>query len=166
MTPIHLYCKANKRKRNDQAVGVYAYILQEGTECKEAIELLEEETRVAKLELLALATGLKALEDTKKLDENQVVHLYVSNEYILEELQKGMQDQENGKALNFSKGTEYTELWEEVEHLLGQGVTYTANGLNKKERGEDDEMIKSNMGKLNKLACDEINRYFRGNAPQ
>ncbi|MHC1747093.1 MAG: hypothetical protein AB9856_01730 [Cellulosilyticaceae bacterium] len=160
MTGIHLYCKANKRKRNNKAVGIYAYIIQEGEASKESINLLEEETRVARLELLALATGLQDLEAHNKLEGDVPLAIYVTNEYILEELQKGMEDQASGKALNFSKGTEYTELWKIVESLLGKGIHYTATSLNKKDRGENDEEIKRNMGMLNKMACDEINRYF------
>lgn len=160
MTEIHLYCKANKRKRNDKAVGIYAYILQEEGESKEMIQVLEEETRVARLELLALVTGLKDLEARNKLEDKGPIYLYVTNEYILEELQKGMEDQNAGKALNLSNGTEYTDLWKELESLLGK-VNLKAMGLNKKDRVQDDEVIKSNMGMLNKMVCDAINGYFR-----
>lgn len=161
MTEIHLYCKANKRKRNDKTVGIYAYILQEKAESKEIIQLLEEETRVAKLELLALITGLKDLEARNKLGNEAPIYLYVTNEYILEELQKGMKNQAMGKALNLSNGTEYTDLWEELENLLGK-INFRAMGLNKKDRVPDDEVIKSNMGRLNKMVCDAMNEYFRG----
>lgn len=161
MTGIHLYCKASKRKRNDNAIGIYAYIIQEGETSKEMVWRLEGETRVAKLEMLALVAGLKELEKNHPLEGNQELYLYVSNEYILEELQKGMDNQADGKALNFNKGTEYTQLWEVIESLLGKTIHYTVTGLNKKDRGDSDEAIKSNMGLLNKMACDEINRYFR-----
>ena len=161
MTEIHLYCKANKRKRNDKTVGIYAYILQEKEESKEMIQLLEEETRVARLELLALVTGLKDLEASNKLKGKGTIYLYVTNEYILEELQKGMKDQEMGNVLDFSNPSEYTDLWKELENLLGK-VNFRAMGLNKKDRVPDDEVIKSNMGILNKMVCDAINEYFRG----
>lgn len=160
MTGIHLYCKANKRNRNDKAVGIYAYILQGEGESKEMIQLLEEETRVARLELLALVTGLKDLEARNKLEGREPIYLYVTNEYILEELQKGMEDQAKGKTLNLSNGTEYTDLWKELESLLGK-IDFRAMGLNKKDRVQEDEAIKGNMGMLNKMVCDAINGYFR-----
>lgn len=161
MTSIQLYCKANKRKRNDQTVGVYAYILQKGDTSKEAIRLLEEETRVAKLELMALSTGLQDLEDAKILQAGQRLNIYVTNEYILEELQRGISQKKSGKAISFNKGEVYTELWDRIESLLQKDIDYTVMGLNKKDRAQEDEEIKSNMGKLNKMACDEINRFFR-----
>lgn len=161
ITGIHLYCKANKRKRNDKTVGIYAYILQEEGKSKEVIQLLEEEARVARLELLALVTGLKDLEERNKLEENKTVYLYVTNEYILEELQKGMKNQDMGKILDFSNPSEYTDLWKELEKLLSK-TQFIPMGLNKKDRVADDEVIKSNMGILNKMVCDAINEYFRG----
>lgn len=160
MTGIHLYCKANKRNRGGKAVGIYAYILQGEGESKEMIQVLEEETRVARLELLALVTGLKDLEARNKLEGGEPIYLYVTNEYILEELQKGMKDQAMGKALNLSNGTEYTDLWKELENLLGK-IDFRAMGLNKKDRVQEDETIKGNMGMLNKMVCDAINGYFR-----
>lgn len=161
MTPIQLYCKTNKRKRNDQAVGVCAYILQQGDTSKEAIKLLEEETRVARLELMALATGLEELEDTKMLQAGQPIHIYVTNEYILEELQRGISQKKSGKAISFNKGEEYMDLWNTIESLLQKDIDYTVMGLNKKDRDQENEEVKGNMGKLNKMACDEINRFFR-----
>lgn len=161
MNVINLYCKANKRKRGGKAVGAYAYLLKEGTDYKEEVHLLEEEIRVARLEMMALSEGLKALEDGKKLESTQQIHIYVSNEYILEELLKGMEDHSKGKALHFNKGTEYVDLWEDVENLLTKCMTYTVTGLNKKDRGEDEEEIKRNIGVLNKIVCDEINQFLR-----
>lgn len=150
-----------KRKRNDKTVGIYAYILQEEGKSKEVIQLLEEEARVARLELLALVAGLKDLEERNKLEENKTVYLYVTNEYILEELQKGMKNQDMGNILDFSNPSEYTDLWKELEKLLSK-TQFIPMGLNKKDRVEDDEVIKSNMGILNKMVCDAINEYFRG----
>lgn len=161
MNTIHLYCKANKRKRNDKTVGVYAYIVQEASSSEEKVIRIEGESRVAKLELMALVAGLQNLVDANRLVASKQLHLYVTNEYILEELQKGIKAHATGKALSFSKGTEYTELWEVLESILSKMPKYRVTGLNKKDRGEDDDIIKGNMGLLNKLACDEINHYFR-----
>lgn len=160
MNDINLYCKANKRKRNGKAIGAYAYILKDQVECKEEVYILEEEMRVGRLELLALASALKDLEMQDKLGEENHLNLYVSNEYILEELSKGIEDKMAGKALNFSKGIEYINLWEEIERLLTKCQVYTVTGLNKKDRGECEEEIKRNMGMLNKIVCDHINKLF------
>ncbi|MBU3810562.1 MAG: hypothetical protein H9893_02750 [Candidatus Niameybacter stercoravium] len=158
MNPIHLYCKANKRKRNGEAVGAYAYILKGEDLYKEEIQVLKEETRVARLELLALSEGLKDLDTQEKLGGK--LYIYVSNEYLLEELLKGMEDQLKGKPLNFNKGTGYVALWEAIENYLTKSKGYKVIGLNKKDRGEDEEAIKAHMGLLNKIVCDAINQHL------
>lgn len=164
MNVMNLYCKANKRKRDGKAVGAYAYILKDEIEYKEEVHLLEEETRVARLELLALNAGLRALKETHQLENAGCIQIYVSNEYILEELLKAVKDKVAGRTLNFNKGEEYTDLWEEVELLLNLCQAYTVTGLNKKDRGEGEEEIKRHMGMLNKVVCDEVNHYFRANS--
>lgn len=161
MNHIDLYCKANKRKRNNKVVGAYAYLLKDGEACKEEVCILEEETRVARLEMLALVNALEDLEQGGKLSEVNIINLYVSNEYILEELLKGREDKEKGKALNFNKGTEYIALWERTEELLTKCQNYTVTGLNKKDRGACEEEIKGNMGTLNKIVCDGINHHLK-----
>lgn len=161
MNAINLYCKANKRKRDDKAIGAYAYILKDENGYKEEVYILDGEMRVGRLELLALVSALKDLEMQNKLNGENQVNLYVSNEYILEELIKGIEDQLAGKTLNFSKGTEYIDLWQEVENLLDKCQGYTVTGLNKKDRGECEEEIKRSMGALNKIVCDRINSCLR-----
>lgn len=161
MNDIDLYCKANKRKRHDRAVGAYAYLLKDEEKCKEEVYILEEETRVARLEMLALVSALEDLEKQGRLDEASTINLYVSNEYILEELLKGREAKQKGKTLDFNKGIEYIDLWEHTERLLTKCQSYTVTGLNKKDRGACEEKIKVNMGTLNKMVCDKINSCLR-----
>lgn len=158
MTNIELYCKANRRKRNDEYVSACGYIIKAGEHYEEKAYTTDREGGVVKLEIAAVMDALLALDNQGLLNEEHTIDFYINNKYIVEALVEHLQKKQIGQSILDDKELKYANLWETIDKLLAKCKGYTAMGLDKKSRGECSEEITKNMGRINRIVCDQTSR--------
>lgn len=157
MNTIKIYCKANKRTRDENIIRVCAHIIKEGELYEEDAYTIELEGNGVKLELAALTNALLDLESNERLSKEKNLDLYVHNEFLYNTLvrwEEKCKDGMDGVSLIEEK---YTEEWAQIEELIRQCASFKIYGLEKKHREEDNEEIKKIMGHMNRMVCNKVN---------
>ncbi|MGL4739028.1 MAG: hypothetical protein ACRCW2_16395 [Cellulosilyticaceae bacterium] len=155
MDTIKLYCKANRRVRDDKTVSVCAHMICEGEQIEEDAYTIDLEGNGVRLELAALMNALLDLEASERLGEDKLLELYVHNEHLVKTLMKWEQDYAQTGKLITNQEEKYQEEWQEIGELIGCCHSFTVHGFEKKYR--EDDAVAKHMGHLNKLVCDKVN---------
>lgn len=158
MTNIELYCKANRRKRNEEYVSACGYIIKAGDEYEEKAYTTDMEGGVVKLEIAAVMDALTAMDAKGLLNAERTIDFYINNKYIVEALVENLEKKKTGGSILDDKELKYAGLWQTIDKLLSKCKGYTATGLDKKSRGECNEEITKNMGRINRIVCDQTSR--------
>lgn len=158
MTNIEIYCKANRRKRNDEYVSACGYIIKAGDWYEEKAYTTKMEGGVVKLEIATVMDALTELDSRDLLGAESTIDFYINNKYIVEALVENLEKKKIGQSLLDDKELKYANIWKIIDRLLSKCKGYTATGLDKKSRGECDEEITKNMGRINRIVCDQTSR--------
>lgn len=163
MNTIKIYCKSNKRTKEDKSISVCAHIIEENGEIEEDVYPLTLEGNGVRLELAALMNALLDLEANERLNKEKQLELYVHNEHLVKTLLRWEETYAQTGQLEANQEEKYQEEWREIGELLSCCDGFRVYGFEKKYRDEDDEEVAKQMGYINKLVCEKVNEQMRGN---
>ncbi|MGL4344740.1 MAG: hypothetical protein ACRCTE_06060 [Cellulosilyticaceae bacterium] len=163
MNTIKIYCKSNKRTKEDKSISVCAHIIEENGEIEEDVYPLTLEGNGVRLELAALMNALLDLEANERLNKDKQLELYVHNEHLVKTLLRWEETYTKTGQLETNQEEKYQEEWQEIGELLSCCHGFKVYGFEKKYREEDDEEVAKQMGYINKLVCEKVNEQMRGN---
>lgn len=152
MDTIQIFCKANKRNREDKSVSVCGHIVKVNGRYEEDAYIVESEGNTILLELMALMNALLDQEAAERLNKEIVLELYVCSDYIY----KILKDKEEKAAENIEE-TKYAEYWQEINDLINQCGGFRSYCTEKKYRQQEDEKVVKCMAHLNKIVCEKAN---------
>lgn len=163
MNTIKIYCKANKRIKEGQAISVCAHIIEENGQIEEDVYTLALEGNGVKLELAALMNALLDLEANERLNKEKQLELYVHNEHLVKTLMKWEETYAQTGQLEIGQEEKYQEEWQEIGQMIAACECFRVYGFEKKYREAEDEEVAKQMGYINKLVCEKVNEQMRGN---
>lgn len=158
MKKIEIYCKANKRNREDKTVYVCAHIIKEDEHTEEDVYTIEMEGNGVKLELAALMNALLDLDGEERLTKDKLLELYVHNEHLFKTLSRWEASQSDQGQVSYEAEEKYQAEWKEIGELLAKCGAFKVHGLEKKYRDENDETVTQYMGHLNRMVCGKVNQ--------
>jgi len=152
MNIIQIFCKANKRNRDDKTISVCGHIIKESERYVEDAYIVKLEGNGILLELTALMNALLDEAVEGRLTKDKVLELYVCNEYIYKTL-KGWETE--GSSSN--KEVKHTTEWQEIQILINQCSGFKCHSTEKKYRDDSNPETIKCMAQLNKLVCEKVN---------